>query len=99
MATSAAGIEIGWFEFQMAQRVEAPTSTPAPAWLLDRDRAAEYLSISPRMLDKLTRSGDIRSLLIGRCRRWDVRDLDAYIEHRKRRTGDRRLEVSTNGKR
>ena len=50
--------------------------------LLDRSRAAEYLSISVDTLDRLTRHGRLRRLRLPgtECRRYDIRDLDRYIE-------------------
>jgi len=50
--------------------------------LLDRSRAAEYLSISVDTLDRLTRHGRLPRLRLPgtECRRYDIRDLDRYIE-------------------
>lgn len=58
---------------------------PAPLLLLDPIRAAQALSISPRTLWGLTRSGDIPAIRVGkRLVRYDPRDLTAYIDARRK---------------
>lgn len=54
------------------------TST-APAGALSRVLAAEYLSISVRLLDDLLTAGDIPRIKIGRKTLVRVCDLDAYL--------------------
>jgi hypothetical protein len=50
--------------------------------LLDRAAAADYLSVSVDVLDRLTRQGHLRRRVLPgtRCIRFDVRDLDRVIE-------------------
>lgn len=54
------------------------TST-APAGALSRVQAAEYLSISTRLLDDLLTAGEIKKIKIGRKTLVRVIDLDAYL--------------------
>ena len=59
-------------------------SNPRPARLLVTAReAADLLAISTRTLWTLTNVGDIPVVRIGRCVRYDVADLQAWIESRK----------------
>ena len=51
--------------------------------LIDKTAACRLLSISPRKLWSLTASGDIPKVRIGRSVRYDVRDIEAYIEQQK----------------
>ena len=64
----------------------ATIAAPAPQLLLDPLRAAQALSISPRTLWGLTRSGEIPAIRLGRLIRYDPRDLTAYIDRRKAAT-------------
>jgi hypothetical protein len=50
--------------------------------LLDRAAAADYLSVSVDVLDRLTRQRYLRRRVLPgtRCVRFDVRDLDLLIE-------------------
>lgn len=59
------------------------SSITTPRLLLTPRQAAEALAISPRKLWSLTASGEIRAVRIGRCVRYDVRDLQAAIEELK----------------
>lgn len=54
------------------------TST-APAGALSRVEAAQYLSISTRLLDDLLTAGAIKKIKIGRKTLVRVIDLDAYL--------------------
>jgi len=47
--------------------------------LLTAQQAAEVLAISPRKLWSMTASGEIPHLRIGRCVRYSVDDLKAWI--------------------
>jgi len=59
-------------------------SNPRPARLLVTAReAADLLAISTRTLWTLTNVGDIPVVRIGRFVRYDVADLQAWIESRK----------------
>jgi excisionase family DNA binding protein len=55
------------------------TST-APVGALSRDLAANYLSISTRLLDDLLTAGAIPKIKIGRKTLVRVCDLDAYLD-------------------
>jgi excisionase family DNA binding protein len=45
---------------------------------------AEYLQVSDRTVEKLLVAGEIASFTIGRSRRIDPADVDAYLERQKR---------------
>ena len=51
--------------------------------LVESLEAAAILSISPRTLWTLTNEGDLPCVRIGRSVRYDLRDLDAWIERHK----------------
>lgn len=60
--------------------------------ILDRNEAAEYIGVSPTVLDKLTRRGQIAFIdfpssgTVGRpSRKWTREDLDDFIEAHRRR--------------
>ena len=53
---------------------------PAPAGCLDRRQAAQYLSISVRLLDKLASEGQLSRVKIGTKTLFRVSDLDDFIE-------------------
>lgn len=55
-----------------------PVSAPA-APLLDSDAAATYLSVSPRMVRRLTETRQLPFVKIGRHVRFHQADLDAFI--------------------
>ncbi len=54
-----------------------------PALLLKARDAAKALAISERSLWELTRRGEIPRLKIGASVRYDLRDLQAWIEKKK----------------
>lgn len=60
-----------------------PVGTKSRLLLLTPKQAAESLSISPRKLWSLTASREIAHVRIGRCVRYDIRDLEAAIERMK----------------
>ena len=51
--------------------------------LLTEQEAGEYLAVSKRKIAYLQKEGDIPAVYIGRCKRYVVADLDAYIERMK----------------
>ena len=60
--------------------------------ILDRNEAAEYIGVSPTVLDKLTRRGQIAFIdfpssgVVGRpSRKWTKEDLDEFIASHRRR--------------
>jgi excisionase family DNA binding protein len=73
------------------QQVEAgpgQAGTQAPSRLLLRlllkpPEAARALAISERKLWQLTKDGEIRSVRIGRAVRYDLRDLQDYVDRQK----------------
>lgn len=60
------------------------TDRQAPASLLTSREAATILAISPRLLWSLTASGVLPCVRIGRAVRYDPRDLQGFIERRKK---------------
>lgn len=58
-------------------------SVPISKMLLTPEEAAKSLSISPRSLWGLMKSGEIPSVKIGRSVRYPVADLERWIEARK----------------
>jgi len=48
--------------------------------LMDVKEAASYLSISRATLYRLVENNDVKSILIGKRRLFDVHDLDDFIE-------------------
>ena len=67
-------------------RYAAGRSKPAgqvqPLSLRPRDAAAA-IGISPSTLERLTRSGEIESVLVGRCRLYEIEALKAYLASRR----------------
>ncbi len=51
--------------------------------LLNANAAAEYLSISRSKLYQWAEKGKIKSVRIDSARRWDILDLDKFIEELK----------------
>ena len=54
-----------------------------PRKLIKTDQAADYLCICPRKLLDLSKSGRIQTVRIDRSVRYDIADLDAFIEQQK----------------
>ncbi len=52
--------------------------------LMNSKEAAGYLCICPRKLWELSKSGRIQTVRIDRAVRYDVVDLDSFIEQQKR---------------
>jgi len=62
-----------------------PMTEEAPVKLLLTPRqAAAALQLSERTLWELTRRGEIKRIKINSCVRYDVKDLEAFIEGKKR---------------
>jgi len=67
-----------------------PTSTTsAPVLLLTPDQAAAALAISPRTLWSLKAAGALKHIRIGRCVRFDKRDLFEFLDAQKSGGGHR----------
>ncbi len=62
---------------------KTPIGTKARLLLLSPKQAAEALAISPRKLWSLTASGEIPHVKIGRCVRYLLDDLTAWVDERK----------------
>jgi len=56
---------------------------PGGPLLLRSKDAAELLQISERQLWTLTRMGKIPAVFFGRCKRYDLRDLVAFVDRLK----------------
>lgn len=67
----------------MSEPRSTRSSAPEGPLLVDPIQAAEMLSISPRKLWSETAAGRIPVVRIGRCTRYDLRDLIAYIDASK----------------
>lgn len=74
--------------------------------LLDRNEAAEYLGISATVLGRLTRKGYIAYIdapssgKAGRpTRKWTIRDLNDFIDSRRRRAGTPTISVEAKPRR
>jgi excisionase family DNA binding protein len=53
--------------------------------LLTVDQTAEYLNITPRMVRKLAYENELAKTKVGRAVRFDLRELDRYIDARTSR--------------
>lgn len=53
------------------------------ARLLTAKQSATYLAISERKLWSISKSGDIPTVRLGRCVRYDKADLDEFIQRAK----------------
>lgn len=62
-------------------RHQEPASA-APLSLRPRDAAAA-IGVSVSTLERLVRSGEIDSVLIGRCRVFEIETLKAYLQSRR----------------
>lgn len=61
-------------------------SAPAPLSLRPREAAAS-LGISQKSLERLTKAGELTSVLVGRCRLYEVDELKAYLASRRASVG------------
>jgi excisionase family DNA binding protein len=66
----------------MTNNERAAAATQAEGLVTSKPAAAR-LAVCERTLWKLTASGEIRCVRIGRAKRYDVKDLDAFIERKK----------------
>lgn len=48
--------------------------------LLTVDQAAEYLNVTPRMIRKLAYEGRLAKTKVGRATRFDIHEVDRYID-------------------
>jgi excisionase family DNA binding protein len=53
--------------------------------LLSLAEAADYLGIRPRTVEKLAHTGQLPFIKLGRSTRYELGDLDAFIERNRRR--------------
>lgn len=65
----------------------ATTTTNETPGLLSRERAAAWLGVNPRTLDRLTARGDLAAVRIGRRPLYRLETLDAYARSAERRLG------------
>ena len=63
--------------------------------LLKAKDAAEYLSIGTTTLNKLRRNGKIRSVRICDDHRYDIKELDAFVDRQKHETSNCQHEQET----
>lgn len=57
----------------------------AEVHLLTRQQVAEMLALSPRKVWLLGNCGELPCVRIGRSVRFDLRDVEAFVESRKRK--------------
>jgi len=70
---------------------------PAPL-LVDSKTAARMLAISPRTLWAMQKSGELPVVRIRRSIRFDVKDLEAWIEGRKGLENGEQKYINNNGR-
>ena len=71
----------------MASSFYRPTARAAEPLALRPREASEALGVSLRTLERLTRAGEIDSVLIGRCRVYELETLKAYLLSRRESAG------------
>lgn len=59
--------------------------TTAPLALMDVNEAARLLNVTARTVHTLTKDQKLSSIRVGRCLRFSIHDLNAYID--SQRTG------------
>jgi len=59
--------------------INAGASLQPPCSLLSRKEAADYLGISPRTYDRLQEGRVIPFVIVGKRRRYLLRDLEIYL--------------------
>ena len=57
--------------------------TTIPPLTLDKQQAAAALNVPPDTLLNLTRTGQLRSVQIGKHKRWLLDDLREYVENQR----------------
>ena len=70
-------------------RQHIPVTTGRFQCLLPVDSAARYLGVSRAAIERLVYRGELPAVKIGRSIRFDVRDLDRFIETNRRRNRNR----------
>jgi len=66
-----------------AESFLSPTSVPTPKLLLTIREAAEALSVCAKTVSNLTRRGELPVVRIGSAVRYDLADLQTFIDRRK----------------
>jgi hypothetical protein len=56
---------------------------PSDGRLVDQDRAAKLMDVSPRTVFSYAESGCLRRVRLGTSVKYDLRDIDAFIESNK----------------
>ncbi len=56
--------------------------------LLSYKEASEYMGLSISQLKRLVRRGEIATVVIGKRRLFDIKDIDKFIENRKVKEGE-----------
>ncbi len=62
-------------------------STVVTSKLMKEKEAAKYLAISPRTMWSLREAGEIPAVRIGRSVRYDIADLDEFIDKKRKAVG------------
>lgn len=60
-----------------------PQVSAAPQLALRPRDAAAAIGVSPSTLERITRAGEIDSVLVGRCRVYEIDSLKAYLASRR----------------
>ena len=61
----------------------ADTETTIAPLTLDKQQAAAALNVPIATLENLTRTGQLRSLMVGKHMRWVIDDLREYVENQR----------------
>lgn len=59
------------------------TKTTIAPLTLDKQQAADALNVPPDTLLNLTRTGQLRSIMVGKHMRWLLDDLREYVENQR----------------
>ena len=62
----------------------ADVTTKIEPLTLDRDQAAAALNVPPATLANLTRTDKVRSIMVGKHKRWLLADLQAFVEDQRK---------------
>lgn len=60
-----------------------PQASAAPQLALRPRDAAAAIGVSPSTLERITKTGEIDSVLVGRCRVYEIDSLKAYLASRR----------------
>lgn len=74
------GVSLDVLEGDLRPPLRKSDGTLIESAVLTPEHAAMYLAVGPTTLYHLTRGGRVRSLKIGRSRRYRKQDLDSYLE-------------------